>query len=65
MFFLQCWPALLPQITGVFNPEVPETTKESVQTPPLVSVVADGPAVAKVSKSKRTAQTLAEHLLIV
>ena len=42
---LLCCPALLPQITGVLNPEVPDTTKESVQTPPLTSAEEDGPAV--------------------
>ena len=42
---LLCCPALLPQITGVLNPEVPDTTNESVQTPPLTSALEDGPAV--------------------
>ena len=58
---LLCCPALLPQITGVLNPEVPDTTNESVQTPPLASAVEDGPAVWKVSKSRRTAQTVDAH----
>ena len=35
------------------------------QSPPEASVVAAGPAVWKVSKSRRTAQTLEEHLLMV
>ena len=62
---LLCWPALLPQITGEERPEVPDATKESVQAPPLVSAVSAGPTVVNVSKSRRTAQTSAEHLLIV
>ena len=56
---------MLPQITGVLRPEVPETTKESVHAPPLVSAVLEGPTVVKVSKSRRTAQTVDAHLLIV
>ena len=56
---------MLPQITGVLRPEVPDTTKESVHTPPVGSSVSAGPAVVKVSKSRRTAQTSDEHLLIV
>ena len=58
---LLCCPALLPQITGLLNPEVPDTTNESVQTPPLTSALEDGPAVWKVSKSRRTAQTVDAH----
>ena len=52
-------------MTGELNPDVPVTTNESVQAPPLTSVVAVGPAVVKVSKSKRTEQTSQEHLFIV
>ena len=59
--YLLCCPVLLPQITGVLNPEVPDTTNESVQTPPLASAVEDGPAVWKVSKSRRTEQTVDAH----
>ena len=42
---------------GLLRPEVPVTTKESVQAPPLVSVVAPGPIVVKDSKSNLTAHT--------
>ena len=56
---------MLPQITGEERPEVPDATKEFVQAPPLVSAVSAGPTVVNVSKSRRTAQTSAEHLLIV
>ena len=54
---LPCWPVFMPQMTGEVRPLVPETTKESTQRPPVASPVSVGPAVVKVSKSKRTAQT--------
>ena len=60
---LLCCPALLPQITGVLNPEVPDTTNESTQSPPVVSTVSvkTGPKTWKVSKSRRTLQTVDAH----
>ena len=63
--FLLCWPALLPQMTGLLSPEVPETTKESTQRPPVASSVPDGPTVVKDSKSKRTEQTRSAHFFTV
>ena len=59
---LLCCPVFLPQITGEDKPEEPVITKESVHSPPLTSSVEEGPCVTKDSKSKRTVQTLAEHL---
>ena len=44
-------------MVGLVNPEEPVITKESVQTPPVVSSVAEGPIVVKESKSNLTAQT--------
>ena len=60
----RCMPVFLPQIVGVVIPEVPVTTNESVHSPPLVSVVAEGPAMVMVSKSRRMAQTASEHFSI-
>ena len=55
----------MPQITGVVIPDVPDATNESVHAPPLVSIVSAGPSIVNDSKSRRTEQTSAEHLLIV
>lgn len=64
---LLCWPALGPQMTGVESPDDPVTTKESKQAsvPVPVSKVVLGPRITKVSKSKRIAQILLLHFLMV